>query len=110
MHKFLNDQIRTIERSMEQLQKIYPPTQTTSSLLSMEESSWVLMSLHFSDLARHFRNAVEYVERMLRNQLIAAIGKSIELSDIDQFLRYHNARLLTTPPTAFCHAIPTSWT
>jgi hypothetical protein len=37
---------------------------------------------------------VDYVEDMLKQQLIQAIGKEIVTKDFDQFMRFHNQKLL----------------
>jgi hypothetical protein len=37
--------------------------------------------------------------------LIAAIGKEVQLEDLDQFVKFHNAKWLTPAPQPFCHAI-----
>ncbi len=102
--KFLNEQICSIEEHIKVLQKVYP-SPTSSTILSVLEVSMVHLSVHSEKLIQAFTSAVDYVEFMLRNQLIAAVGKCVQSCDIDQFLRYHNSKLLNPPPKSFCHAI-----
>lgn len=105
VHKLLNEQIRSMNASLESLAKTYSAANITDTLLSVAEASLVLMSMHSERLATFYVSSVGYVEHMLHDQLVAAIGKRIDVSDIEQFLRFHNARLLLPPPKAFCHAI-----
>ena len=42
---------------------------------------------------------------MLEDQLTAAIGKRVTNDDLEEFVRFHNAKFLTIPPKPFCHAI-----
>jgi len=105
MHTFLNEQIRCIEERIGTLKKMFPSTSRSTTIVSVAEASIVLLSLHSERLGAALISGVNYVECMLRNQLVAAIGKSVQSSDIDRFLRYHNARLLNPAPNAFCHAI-----
>jgi len=104
MHRFLNEQIRCIDDHITSLQTIFPSPASTT-IISITEATFVLLSLHSERLGETFGSAVRYVESMLRNQLVTAVGKSLQATDIDPFLRYHNARLLNYAPKAFCYAI-----
>jgi hypothetical protein len=105
MHKFLNEQVRTTNAQLDLLGKMYPATSKPDKVISVAEASLVLISLQSERVGSSYIGSVGYVEQMLEDQLVSAIGKRIEVSDIDQFLRYHNARLLRPPPQPFCHAI-----
>ncbi|KAL3793709.1 hypothetical protein ACHAW5_008056 [Stephanodiscus triporus] len=48
---------------------------------------------------------MNYVESMLETQLVNAIGKRLTPNDLDKFVKYHNARLLSPIPQPFSHAI-----
>jgi hypothetical protein len=105
MHKFLNEQVRSISARLDSLGKMYPAANQSGNVLTVAEASLVLISWHTERVGMSYTGGVEYVEHMLADQLVAAVGKRIDASDIDQFLRYHNARFLDPPPQPFCHAI-----
>jgi hypothetical protein len=42
---------------------------------------------------------------MLEKQLVAAIGKKVNSSDLDKFMRYHNEKLFNPSPKQFCYTI-----
>jgi hypothetical protein len=46
-----------------------------------------------------------YIESTLETQLVDAIGKRLAPNDLDKFVKYHNARLLSPMPRPFSHAI-----
>ena len=48
---------------------------------------------------------MNYIERMLQNQLVSAIGKRVESSNLDQFVMFRNVKLLNTAPRPFCHSV-----
>ena len=104
MTKLLNEQIRTIDEMTLSLQKTFPSKQLVK-LLSMAEATVVLLCKHCTDLILQYTYSMGYIEEMLKDQLVAAIGKQIEPKDLDQFVKFHNARLLNPPPKPFCHTI-----
>lgn len=104
MHKLLNEQIRSIQEQIEVLQKTYP-ARHLNRLVSAAEATLVVLTDHVEKLSTTFSECVDYIESMLENQLVAAIGKRIQSSDIDQFVKYHYARLLDPPTKPFCHSI-----
>ena len=52
-----------------------------------------------------YEEGINYIENMLKKQLIAAIGKELKSDDLDQFVKFHNEKLLRPSPVPFCHAI-----
>ena len=105
MHKFLTEQVRSTTARLDSLRKAYPAANKPGVILSVAEASLVLVSLHSERVVSSYIGGVDYVEQMLDDQLVSAVGKRVEVSDIDQFLRYHNSRLLRPVPQPFCHAI-----
>lgn len=102
--RFLDEQIRTLEVTHQSIAETFPGRQLLR-LISMAEASICVLCLHSVDISNRYRESMDYVESMLENQLIAAIGKRVCSLDLEQFVRYHNARFLNPPPKAFCHSI-----
>jgi len=105
MHKFLNEQVRSTNAKLDSLGKTYPAANMPGKVLSVAEASVVVVTRHSEGIVSAYIEGVDYVEKMLSDQLVSALGKRIEASDIDQFVRYHNARLFNPPPQPFCHSI-----
>jgi hypothetical protein len=100
----LGEQLRTLEEASISLQKTFRE-ENSSDLVSITEANLVLLCRHSEDLTIAYAGAIRYVEDLLKKQLIAAIGKAIKQDDIDQFVKFHNSKLLRPSPLPFCHAI-----
>jgi hypothetical protein len=90
MHKLLNEQIRSLQEKTDALQKAFPAKQLVK-LISVAEATLVLLCEHSGNLSDSYSQSMNYIERMLQNQLVSAIGKRVESSDLDQFVKFHNA-------------------
>ena len=74
-------------------------------LLSSSEATLSLLISHLIDLSCQYIASMTYIESMLETQLVDAIGKRLAPNDLDKFVKYHNARLLSPMPRPFSHAI-----
>mmetsp|Transcript_652 Transcript_652/g.1139 ORF Transcript_652/g.1139 Transcript_652/m.1139 type:complete len:988 (+) Transcript_652:115-3078(+) len=102
--KLLNEHVRSLEEKVQNLQRGFPSSQTTS-VISGAEAKIVVLCGHLGELTGQYERAVDYIEYMLEQQLFAAIGKRVTTNDLEDFVRYHNARFLQPPPKPFCYAI-----
>lgn len=104
--EFLGEQNRSIDEAIELMAKVYPPRQLVK-LVSIAEATIVLMCQHVQHLTLLYQDSVDYVEDMLKQQLIQAIGKEIVTKDFDQFMRFHNQKLFGAKhaPKPFSYAI-----
>lgn len=104
MHKLLNEQIRSLQEKIDSLQKQYPQKHLVK-LISVAEATLLVLCRHSQALSDKFEESIGFIETMLENQLVSAIGKRVKSSDLDQFVKFHNAKLLNLPPQPFCHSI-----
>jgi hypothetical protein len=104
--EFLQEQCRSLDEALEGLSRLYPAKQLIK-LISAAEASLVLICKHMEHLTIQYHDGIDYVENMLKHQLIQAIGKEIGQTDFEQFMRFHNPKLFGTQyaPTPFSHAI-----
>jgi hypothetical protein len=102
--RLLNEQMRTLDEAQKSIQDSYPENQTKKPV-SIAEATVCLLFDHSGHLSDILVKSLFYVEKMLRNQLIAAIGKEVNSEDLDNFLKYHNTKMLRPVPRPFCHAI-----
>jgi len=66
------------------------------------------MSLaHCSEVCDQYIAAISFIEAMLREQLIAAIGKEVTPADFEEYMVFHNRKLFTDTyaPSLFCFSI-----
>jgi len=102
---FLQEQMRTLDDALDVLAWDYPSKQLVT-LVSVAEASIVLLCKHLTSLAVQYKDGVDYVEDMLKQQLIQAVGKEIDRSDFEQFVRFYNAKFFGArfAPAPFSHA------
>lgn len=102
----LQEQSRTIENAFHNLARVYPAKEMMK-LITISEASMVLVCKHMERLIEQYQNSVEYVEDMLKQQLIAAIGKEIHPNDFEQYMKYYYPKLYAPSfaPIPFSHPI-----
>jgi len=102
---FLNEQTRTLLEMQCKLEKEFPNPDSTSALISSLEAMMCVFFAHVKELVRGWYRSIQYIEVMLENQLVAAIGKEVNSSDLDKYMKYHNEKLLNPSPKPFCYTI-----
>jgi len=101
---FLNEQARTLAETQGKLQKEFPDPET-NKLISSVEAIMCVLSSHIMELVGTFIESIKYIEAMLEKQLVAAIGKEVNSSDLDKYMRYHNEKMFNPSPEQFCYTI-----
>jgi hypothetical protein len=104
MSKLLNQHIQTLDVAICGLSTNWSSDES-ECLLSSSEAALSLLIGHLIDLSDQYTATMNYVESMLETQLVNAIGKRLTSNDLDKFVKYHNARLLSPIPQPFSHAI-----
>lgn len=102
--QMLNAQVKSIDAKLESLQEAFPVASVTE-LFSIAEATVFLALDHADRLSMQYQCGIQYLEKMLEQQLTAAIGKRVTTADLEEFVRFHNAKFLSKPPKPFCHAI-----
>jgi len=102
--KLLNEHVRTLEGAVRELEASWP-SDTGDSILSSSEATLSLICTVLKDLSTRYDESMSYIESMMENQLIAAIGKRLTPLDLDKFVKFYNAKLLRPTPRPFSHAI-----
>lgn len=104
---FLKEQCASLQNALLSLMGNFPDPTDQEQFISGYEAKLVLLSIHLGILAYGWARGIEYVERMLSDQLVSAIGKVVKGEDFDAFLKFHNQRLIGKNycPKPFCHAI-----
>lgn len=76
-------------------------------LISAIPAQIMVILLHTKELCQQWLDCMDYIEDMLRKQLIAAIGKEVTSKDFGEYMVYHNRKLFREQyrPRAFSHAI-----
>jgi len=101
---FLAEQQASLQRKRATLAEVFG---RADQLVSLAEAVFVVGCLHGSGVAQQTVDCIGYIEHMLREQLIAAVGKTIGPSDFAEYMEFHEKRLFKTQytPRPFCYAI-----
>lgn len=100
----LNEQMRSLK---EQHQNIHSCFAGDTGILTAAEACMSLTLTHMNAVAHQWVQAVDYVESMLRKQLVAAIGKEVSPSEFGSYMRFHYRKLFSDAyqPSQFCFAV-----
>ena len=104
MSALLNEHVRDLGEQLSGVETSWP-ADGSDRILSSSEATLALLINHLRILSSQYYQSMMYIETMMENQLIAAIGKKLESKDLDKFVKHHNARLLQPMPQPFSHAI-----
>ncbi len=85
-----------------------PPSPSSSrAMISAAEATLMVTLIHMQDVTDYYHNAIQFIENMLRKQLVAAVGKELQVMDFAAYMRFHNRRLLQSRfrPSPFSFAV-----
>jgi len=79
----------------------------SSQLWSVSEATYFIMCAHMVELVNHYEDCVNYIERLLVDQLIKAIGKKVTSQDFTRFMHTHARQLFNEAyaPRPFSYAV-----
>mmetsp|Transcript_22172 Transcript_22172/g.52130 ORF Transcript_22172/g.52130 Transcript_22172/m.52130 type:complete len:986 (+) Transcript_22172:312-3269(+) len=102
--RLFTEQNRSFRNAEENISKEFPPRSSTL-VRTVAETTLCYYLTYIQAVNGMYDQCVLYVEDMLKKQLVAAIGKEVTPDDIEQFVRFHNQKLLKKIPKSFCYAI-----
>jgi len=102
--RFMDEQKRSLGERLRRLENSFP---SQGNLITQAEVTMVLSLMHSRSICQYFLDGVNYIESMLRKQLIAAVGKEVQPVDLIEYMAYHNRRLFKPEfaPELFCYSI-----
>ena len=102
--KLLNEHARSLDGAVKGINDSLPPD-SCHGYLSSSEAVLILLVNNLRSLSAQYLETMDYVESMMESQLVAAIGKRLTPADLDKFVKFHNARLVSPAPQPFSHSI-----
>eukprot|EP00039_Didymoeca_costata_P032748 m.39240 g.39240 ORF g.39240 m.39240 type:complete len:922 (-) comp9523_c1_seq2:101-2866(-) len=102
--------IKALEESLvskkQQLSAVLLPD-SSEEVGTMADGLFLLSLLVVSSTVNEYYSAVDAIEAIMRQQLIAAIGKEIGPSDFAEYMTFHNRNLFLEKymPRAFCYSV-----
>ncbi len=102
--ELLHEQKRALDEKLGSLSKVYP---ADVKLFTVAEATLSLAARHQVNLAEAVFDGLNYIEDMLRKQIVAAIGKEVQPMEFAQYMLFHNRKLFKDQyrPRAFSYAV-----
>jgi hypothetical protein len=105
--KFLAEHNRQLGLHREQLRELFPESDQRQKLNTVAEMTLSFGLQECDKLCVDCAHALRTVEAMLRQQVVAAIGKEVSSGDLTSYMEHHCRKLLREEfqPKGFCYAI-----
>jgi hypothetical protein len=106
VHQLISESARSLQVTLDSLIPLFPPS-TGKAIISVAEAKLFVSLDLMKIVSTHLLLGIKYIEDMLRNQLVAAVGKTLQPSDFSAYMRYHSRKLLKEEfqPRPFSHAV-----
>ena len=103
---FLEEQLRSLIERVDAVKSTFPAADT-GRVISAAEVKIMICLQHVKEVSQRLHDGVDYVEDMLRNQLISAVGRELTAADFSAYARHHNRKLFRGgfEPRPFCYAV-----
>lgn len=104
LQKFLEEQQKTLFEKFNELDHVFP---SSAAVVTTREAKLATALLHLLAVAEQHADCIDHIETMLRNQLIAAIGKEVTPTDFAEYMEFHNRKLFNENfcPSGFSYPI-----
>jgi hypothetical protein len=101
---FIGEQKRSLEAKLTALGKAFADEK---KLVTGAEAMLLSAAAHVQQIAVRYSHCVDYVEFMLEQQLVAAVGKVLQPKDFGEYMQFHARRLFAPAfaPKPFVYAI-----
>lgn len=104
LNLFLAEQQRTLKEKFVELEQMFPDDKR---LITHNEAKILVAALNIQRVCQHYVDGVNYVEHLLKKQLIAAIGKTVTPVDFTNYMVYHGRKIFKEEyaPQLFSYAV-----
>jgi hypothetical protein len=102
---FLDEQKRSLSEKFAELAKAFPDHK--GHLITASEANMLVAVLNGERITHFLVGGLDFIEDMLRAQVVAAIGKELTAADFGKYMEYHNRKVFREEfqPKAFCYAV-----
>jgi hypothetical protein len=103
---FLEEQSRSLQACIADTSKSFPPSQLMRLVSNLEATTYLVCE-HLSSIVQQTVEGLDYVENMLKKQIVHAIGKEVDGKEFEEYIRYHHKKLFGDKyaPIPFTYAI-----
>ncbi|RYH18401.1 hypothetical protein EON65_27260, partial [archaeon] len=105
----LDEQQRSLQKKLDGIQTMLSSENNASNaVIAMPEVRLAIVASHFTALSERLQQGLDYLEFMLRKQLVAAIGRELTVADFSNYMNnFHYRKLLADAyvPQPFVYAV-----
>ena len=106
INNFLQEQKRSLEAKSSELRRIFPSLSSNTLITGIDATLSVTLQ-HMSDLTNRYVDSMDFIEDMIRKQLVSAIGKVVTPTHFSDYMIVHNRKLFNDvyQPRAFTYSV-----
>eukprot|EP01036_Dinobryon_divergens_P030974 gene30974-40302_t len=108
LSQLLNEQQRGLTQQLQALRGTFPALHDPSNnLLSVAEAQVMALCLYMKASIESYLGQVNAIEALVRDQLVAALGREVTPTDFQLYMSFHNRRLFRPEyrPVPFSYAV-----
>jgi hypothetical protein len=110
MNALLEEQVRSFHKKQAQLETVFGRDAVSSDgapTPAAVNAVFRLSLLHIMDICRQTLQSINYIEHLMRQQLVSAIGKEVTPMDIAAYMVYHDDKIFKPlhKPQPFSYAV-----
>ena len=103
--QFMEEERRGLAAKLAELGKTLPGAE--GSLITQHEARFVVAMSHGRFVVEYWQDGVNYLEHLLRTQLVSAIGKVVGVAEISEYMAFHNRKIFKEAyvPAPLCFTV-----
>jgi hypothetical protein len=107
LNLFLKEEYQSLHSKCSDIGKSFPDGITSTAVISSSEGELLVTLGHLEHICQSYVDGVQYIEDIVRKQLVAAIGREISPSDLYDYMRFHNNKIFKDMYALlpFCYAV-----
>ena len=88
---FLDEQQRSLSEKIGEIEKRFPENGLTAKYIA----SLRVINLHNISISDAYLSGVNYIENLLRQQLVTALGKEVTATDFSMYMGFHSRKIFS---------------
>ena len=103
--ELLNEQRRSLTNKCNAVAALF--ASNFNGIYGPDEAKLMVVLAHLAQVAQFYREGVDFIEHMIRSQLVAAVGKELTARDFAQYMTFHNRKVFKEAfqPKPFSYAV-----
>jgi len=107
LNRLLNEAASQLSKQVDTAKSNLPNAGSSTAFITDAEARVLIACSYLDRVLTHLSDGVNYAEKLLRDQVVAAVGKYVQPSDFDTYMRFHSKRLFKQAfePKPLCFSV-----